>query len=625
LYLEYWNLEKEAFLNTYDRNSIFITPQLSRVFNVMLLSLIEEKALLLLSGDKGTGKTHLIKMLKDELKAEIPFIIITCFEGFDKTSFLNEIGFNLSHGNDRDILESINQIYTTLKKEYKIAQKPFVLVLDNAHLIEDEEVLQYINNLLLLSHKGTQLSNIILSGRNPLKDKFEKGPKLLRQANQNLNLEKFTKEQTIKYIQHRLIINGKEQKIFADNAVELISEFSNGDIKLVNLLCRLGMIVAAQKGIKIIDAPLLKLIIDEYKLIIEKIESISKVALEKTARTEWQDSIANSAESSEKKASVKGKNTVEQEEISSIIERIASSEEIVKARELYQEIYAYLSDILENLEQSEKANLSKISYYAEKIVENLDQSNALLLEALKPSKGYDLARHMVNVAMISLKIGNGLGYKNKDLIRLVQVGLLHDVGMIKIPLSIIEKPTYLTDDEFNEIKKHPTYSYQLIKAQGKQYEWIAEIAYQEQERENEKGYPRGLKGNEIHEFARIIGVADIFEAYSNNRAWRKNLIYYDALQEVIRLRDESLPAYIIKALINEFSIFPLNSFVQLNNAEIGKVISIDKKNLMRPVIQIIYDAKGKPLKEFKNIALSKIPFLFITKALKEEELPRARE
>ncbi len=625
MYLEYWNLEKEAFLNTYDRNSIFITPQLSRVFNVMLLSLIEEKALLLLSGDKGTGKTHLIKMLKDELKAEIPFIIITCFEGFDKTSFLNEIGFNLSHGNDRDILESINQIYTTLKKEYKIAQKPFVLVLDNAHLIEDEEVLQYINNLLLLSHKGTQLSNIILSGRNPLKDKFEKGPKLLRQANQNLNLEKFTKEQTIKYIQHRLIINGKEQKIFADNAVELISEFSNGDIKLVNLLCRLGMIVAAQKGIKIIDAPLLKLIIDEYKLIIEKIESISKVALEKTARTEWQDSIANSAESSEKKASVKGKNTVEQEEISSIIERIASSEEIVKARELYQEIYAYLSDILENLEQSEKANLSKISYYAEKIVENLDQSNALLLEALKPSKGYDLARHMVNVAMISLKIGNGLGYKNKDLIRLVQVGLLHDVGMIKIPLSIIEKPTYLTDDEFNEIKKHPTYSYQLIKAQGKQYEWIAEIAYQEQERENEKGYPRGLKGNEIHEFARIIGVADIFEAYSNNRAWRKNLIYYDALQEVIRLRDESLPAYIIKALINEFSIFPLNSFVQLNNAEIGKVISIDKKNLMRPVIQIIYDAKGKPLKEFKNIALSKIPFLFITKALKEEELPRARE
>jgi HD-GYP domain-containing protein (c-di-GMP phosphodiesterase class II) len=297
----------------------------------------------------------------------------------------------------------------------------------------------------------------------------------------------------------------------------------------------------------------------------------------------------------------------------------------VKARELYQEIYGYISDILENFEQSEKADLRKISYFAEKIVENLIQSNALLLEALKPAKGYDLARHMVNVAMISLKIGNGLGYKNKDLIRLVQVGLLHDVGMIKIPRSIIEKPTYLTDDEFNEIKKHPIYSYELIKAQGKQYEWIAEIAYQEQERENGKGYPRGLTGNEIHEYARIIGVADIFEAYSNNRAWRKNLIYYDALQEVIRLRDESLPAYIIKALINEFSIFPLNSFVQLNNGEIGKVISIDKKNLMRPVIQIIYDAKGKPLKEFKNIALSKIPFLFITKALKEEELPGAKE
>jgi HD-GYP domain-containing protein (c-di-GMP phosphodiesterase class II)/type II secretory pathway predicted ATPase ExeA len=626
LYQEYWNLKKDAFLNTFDRSSIFFTPQLSRVFNVMLLSLIEGTSLLVLSGDKGSGKTHLIKALEDELKSEMSFVVIPCFEGFDSTSFFNELGFGFNNGNEGGTLKSINQYYSIVKKEYKINQKPFVFVFDNAHLINDDAVFQEINNLFLLSHKKTQVANIILSGRNPLINKLKKAAKLLAQASVNLNLEKLTKEQIKEYIQHRLIINGQEQKIFESNAAELISDFSNGDLKLVNLLCRLGMIAAAQKGIKSINDLLLKAIIDEYNQIAEKIECINNSAREEIVLTESQASFKKLAEPEEIIPSVEEEKTeLEEKEISIIIERVPSNEETAKAQDLYKAVHAYLSDILDNLEHTEKADLSKIFSYAEEIVDSVEKSNALLLEALKPSKGHDLARHLINVAIISLKIGKGLGYKNKDLIRLVQVGLLHDVGMIKIPRSIIEKPTYLTDDEFNEIKKHPIYSYQLIKNQGKQYEWIAEIAYQEQERENGKGYPRGLKGNEIHEYARIIGVADIFEAYSNNRAWRKNLIYYDALQEVIRLRDESLPAYIIKSLINEFSIFPLNSYVKLNNGEIGKVINIDKKNLMRPIVQILYDTKGNSLNEFKNIALSKIPCLFITKALNEEELPGSRE
>jgi HD-GYP domain-containing protein (c-di-GMP phosphodiesterase class II)/type II secretory pathway predicted ATPase ExeA len=626
LYQKFWNLKKDAFLNAFDRDSIFFPPQLSRVFNVMLLSLIEGKSLLVLSGDKGTGKTHLIHALEDELNSEMSFVIIPCFEGFDSTSFINELGFGFKKCDELGTIQSMNQYYTIVKKEYNIDQKPLVFVFDNAHLISDDAVFQEINNLFLLSYKKTQVANIILSGRNQLINKLKKGSKLLAQANINLNLEKLTKEQIKEYIQHRLVINGQEQKIFQSDAAELISDFSNGDLKLVNLLCRLGMIAAAQKGIKNINALLLKSIIDEYKQIAEKIERINNTALEEIVFTESQAPLEKLAESKEIIHTFEEEKTeVEQEEISSIIERLPSDEETAKAQDLYKGVHTYISDILENLEHTEKADLSGIFSYAEEIVNSIEKSNALLLQALKPSKGYNLARHLINVAIISLKIGRGLGYKNKDLIRLVQVGLLHDVGMIKIPRSIIEKPTYLTDDEFNEVKKHPIYSYQLIKNQGKQYEWIADIAYQEQERENGKGYPRGLTGNEIHEYARIIGVADIFEAYSNNRAWRKNLIYYDALQEVIRLRDESLPAYIIKSLINEFSIFPLNSYVKLNNGEIGKVISIDKKNLMRPIVQILYDTKGDALKEFKNIALSKIPCLFITKALKEEELPGSRE
>lgn len=618
MYQKYWNLLKKPFLNTFDRDLIFFTKSLSKVYNLMLFALIEGKESLILLGNKGSGKSHLISMLFDELNEERNFIIINCYNGFDKAALLSELSSKLQERIKEQKLDSSISIINNLKRSYQVDNLPIVLVLDNAHLIEEQAVFQEFDSIVELWQKRELLSNIILSGRVALADILETSSSLIAKVGIIFRLESFTLNNIENYINHRLNICGQKQKIFTPQAIEFISEYSRDDLSIVNQLCRLSMIAAAQKSRKDIDVGLISSIINEYKEILEKSIDLSKPETKEVYDEE-------KAEYLKDKKTLTSKEDAKLEELteegfSKIIEK-QPLEERAEAQEIYQKAYHYIVEIIESFEAKDSADLSKVAFYAEAIVSDLEKNNALLLEAFKPTDGYDLAKHMLDVSIIAVKIGKGMNYKKADLLKLAQVGMLHDVGMVKVPRSIIEKPDSLNNKEFSEIKKHPAMSYQLIKSQGKKYEWIADIVYQEHEREEGKGYPQGLKGEEIHEFARIIGAADIFIAWSHNRPWRKRLTFYNALQEVIKLRDKFLSPKVIKAFIKEFSIFPLNSYVQLNNGEIGKVISIDKNNLMRPVIQIISDYKGRLLKKHKEISLSDTPFLFITKAIKEEELP----
>src|SRR5690606_1819289 len=97
--------------------------------------------------------------------------------------------------------------------------------------------------------------------------------------------------------------------------------------------------------------------------------------------------------------------------------------------------------------------------------------------------------------------------------------LLHDIGKIFIPPSILNKPSHLTDEEFEIVKAHTEYGYDLLRKQHQFPMVVAHCAYQHHERIDGSGYPRGLKNYEIHKFGKIIGVADVFDAMTSNRVY----------------------------------------------------------------------------------------------------------
>ena len=225
--------------------------------------------------------------------------------------------------------------------------------------------------------------------------------------------------------------------------------------------------------------------------------------------------------------------------------------------------------------------------------------------------------HSVNVGIFAVKIGLGLRYDKEKLQQLTLAALLHDVGMVKVPAKVLFKHGRLSPSEFDKIRQHPVDGYELVKHLENDYPYVVEAVYQEQEREDGSGYPQGLKSAEISEFAKVIGIADIFEALVHGRTYRDGFITYHAIQKIIENKSKQFNPKIIRGLVNTVSMFPIGSLVQLSSNEVARVISVNKLRPVRPIVEVIKDSEGRPLKAPLRINLEEEPLLYITKPLAE--------
>ena len=123
--------------------------------------------------------------------------------------------------------------------------------------------------------------------------------------------------------------------------------------------------------------------------------------------------------------------------------------------------------------------------------------------------------------------------------------------------------------------------------------------------------PRAWRGEEVHEFARIIGLVDTYEAMVQPRADRKARVVYNALQAIIDQRNTQFEPRLIKALIAIVSIFPLGSLVKINNGEVGRVVGTNKLHPTRPAVDILVDPRGRRLADVRLLNLVDEPMLYI--------------
>ncbi len=258
---------------------------------------------------------------------------------------------------------------------------------------------------------------------------------------------------------------------------------------------------------------------------------------------------------------------------------------------------------------------------AEKFHTSLRQGNPLLLRALEPYPAFELPVHCVNVAIVAGKIALGLDLPLEEGLRVIQAGLLHDIGMVYLPVEVLEKEGPLSDDERVEVRRHPLYGAEILAGLGESFEWLRRAVRQEHERWNGEGYPEGLAGDDIDSIAQILGLADVFEALSHMRHYRTPFSTYEALERVLTLREEQFAPHIVDALTDEISVFPLDSYVQLSDGNIGRVASTNPENLLRPLVEILWNDRWEPLEEAREVSLADSPDLSIARPLHESEVP----
>jgi HD-GYP domain-containing protein (c-di-GMP phosphodiesterase class II) len=194
-------------------------------------------------------------------------------------------------------------------------------------------------------------------------------------------------------------------------------------------------------------------------------------------------------------------------------------------------------------------------------------------------------RHNIAVGIIATMLGNWLDLDRETLNDLTIAATLHDIGKIKVPLNILNKPGKLTKKEFALMKKHTIFGYDLIKSTQGTSEIHALVALQHHEREDGTGYPFGLKASAVHHLSKIVAVADVFHAMTSDRVYRKAVPFYMILEQMIDntfgVLDPNIMALFIGKIINNL----IGKEVCLCNGVVGKVVMVYPNNPSRPLIQ----------------------------------------
>jgi HD-GYP domain-containing protein (c-di-GMP phosphodiesterase class II) len=193
--------------------------------------------------------------------------------------------------------------------------------------------------------------------------------------------------------------------------------------------------------------------------------------------------------------------------------------------------------------------------------------------------------------------------------------------MYKIPENILNKDGKIDKSEKNNIMNYPKESFEILNRLDEKYKWLSEIALQVHERSDGSGHPNGLKGKEINKLASIIGLVNVYVAMTRDRLFGDNLDQTDAIKYIVDEAKELFPRKVRKAFLDQVTLFPINSYVILNNQSIGRVLRTNKKWTLRPTIELLYNSQGDKLEKPKNIRLMENPLLYIKGSVNPNDLP----
>ncbi|MCH1640175.1 HD-GYP domain-containing protein [Paenibacillus timonensis] len=273
-----------------------------------------------------------------------------------------------------------------------------------------------------------------------------------------------------------------------------------------------------------------------------------------------------------------------------------------------------LGEIRTNFRKWAAPNVKNVSYpylgktfsgLIESILDDLSaRDDAMIMMMNMNSMDHYLYRHSLNVCVYTLLLGQLHGYTKDELTVLGLGALLHDIGKTKLPLELLTKPSRLTDEEFEMIKRHPDFGFKMLKDEPGIPLLSAHCAYQHHEKIDGSGYPRGIRGNEIHEYARWIAITDAYDAMTTHRSYRKAMLPHQALEVLYTGCGHWYEKPKLELFRDRVAIYPIGMTVRLSTGETGVVSRIHGHMPQRPVVRVLTDPRGEDIRSPYEVDLS---------------------
>ncbi|MEG0805610.1 MAG: HD-GYP domain-containing protein [Lachnospiraceae bacterium] len=281
---------------------------------------------------------------------------------------------------------------------------------------------------------------------------------------------------------------------------------------------------------------------------------------------------------------------VELSNVSSILEQYEYfSNNVNYVQKDYTNLRSSVKDSFDTVFETGKINLKDSEKTIEKVqqmVEIVDPSLILQCASYMRDVSEYLYAHSLNVSMINGLMAKWLSLGEVNREKLVTIGLLHDMGKVKIPSVILDKPGKLTREEFTIIKLHPVYSWELIKETGIDDEDILAAIRGHHEKMNGSGYPDGLHGDEISLFSRITAIADIYDAMVAKRVYKEPVSPFDVLDSFAKDKYSDLDIALVNLFINKMAMELVGKKVLLNNGKIAVVRYVDPNRFDAAIVEV---------------------------------------
>jgi putative nucleotidyltransferase with HDIG domain len=290
------------------------------------------------------------------------------------------------------------------------------------------------------------------------------------------------------------------------------------------------------------------------------------------------------------------------------IDQTTVEEELVLARDIIADTEKTYHKVMRDIEEGRAVNADAVNHIVKglvaSVVRNPDALAWLLKLRKRDASSYS---HSMAVCVLALTVGRHLDFPERDL-KWIGIGtLLQDIGKIQIPRAILTKSSELTSVERKIIQQHVDSSLTLLgDKRGVEIE-VMDIIRSHHERYDGSGYPRGVSGEAISVYSTIAGLTDTYEALISERPYRPGINSLGALTEIYDMSDTLFPGAMVEQFIQCVGIFPLGSFVLMNNNQVGVVVSRNRMHQLKPKVLLLTDSQQNKLDPPQAIDLIQIP------------------
>lgn len=254
----------------------------------------------------------------------------------------------------------------------------------------------------------------------------------------------------------------------------------------------------------------------------------------------------------------------------------------------YKESVVLMGEVLKGVAAGNYKDVEKLTtYITEQIYQNILESDYIIqcLHSINQFDNYTYT-HCINTAFYSMLIGSWIQLPKEDICELISASLLHDVGKTRIPNHILNKNGKLDRDEYELMKNHPLYSYEIIRDIPSFSQDLKNAVLLHHERMDGSGYPYGLKQDEICLYARIISIADVYDAMTQNRVYKYKVSPFESFQMFLS-EGVSLFYYpVLKVFLKRMAPLYIGANVQLSDGNTGEIVYIPPQDILNPILSI---------------------------------------